>query len=428
MTDQLAAASASCTGNTDCKTPAIDNIAQNGILFEKAYCTFPLCTPSRGSLFTGFMPHEIGVMRNEAAIKDQYQPFVAGHIFRKYGYDCAYGGKWHVPELSIPEKYGFNNICGFNDIELADKCREFLKTKRDNPFFLVASFDNPHNICEWAREQVLPWGPVEDVHPEECPTLPANFAVPPYEPQIIRYGIDRNPRAYSSLKYADPDWWRRYIFAYYRLVEKVDVEIGKILTCLDEENLREKTVVIFLSDHGEGLGAHQWKQKTFLYEEAVRVPFIISDGRKGSVGCKDSDHLISIGLDLVPTLCDYAGIPVADELAGASVKPLADGSYHGSWRDHLISETAFADESAQGRMVRSGRYKYVCYNWGRYREQLFDLEMDPGEMVNIALSTKYTEILNEHRRMLKIFCETHNDSFAEHYARPGLSLWPPSIT
>ncbi len=133
----------------------------------------------------------------------------------------------------------------------------------------------------------------------------------------------------------DPDQWRRYRYAYYRLCERVDAEIGTLITALDRSGLRDDTMIVFTSDHGDGLAAHGWNQKKLLIEDVVGVPLIIvpPGGTAGTI----RDELISVGLDLLTTLCDYAGLdpPAGD---GRSVRPLVEGAAP-PWRDQLVVET-----------------------------------------------------------------------------------------
>ena len=412
FTDQQSAYAMSCAGNADLNTPAMDSLAQTGVRFENAYCTQPLCTPARASLFTGLMPHECGINANGQPIPERLRPQELGNVFQDAGYECVYGGKWHVPEIAVPEGHGFRQICGFNDRDLAGRCTEFLKQDHEKPFFLVASFDNPHNICEWARSQRLPWGPIPEVPVEDCPNLPQNFAIPPFEPEAIRIEQATFKEVHPTSRFTD-EHWRQYRHAYYRLCEKVDAEIGRILEALREQGLEEDTLVVFSSDHGDGHAAHHWNQKSVLYEEVVRIPFIVSLKGVTQPGRVDS-HLVSNGLDLFPTLCDYAGVDVPDGLRGRSVRPLAEGQDPADWRDDLAVTTYFDIphyRGTQARMIRTQRYKYAVYSIGLYREQLTDLENDPGEMVNLAVNSNFRDVLQEHRGRLAQWCEETGDRF-----------------
>jgi arylsulfatase A-like enzyme len=134
----------------------------------------------------------------------------------------------------------------------------------------------------------------------------------------------------------------------------------------------------------------------------------------------DREHLVSSGLDLLPTLCDFAGIAPPPDLPGASLRPLLEGAAVRDWRGELAVITTFDGDkgfATQGRAVYTGRYKYVCYERGRYREQLFDLLEDPGEMVNLAVESRHAGTLSEHRRRLTEWCRATNDPYARQRSR-----------
>ena len=417
FTDQQSAFAMSCMGNDDLSTPAMDSLAETGTLFRNAYCTQPLCTPARASMFTGLMPHQCGTCSNDGPIDETLRPRELGRVLSDAGYECAYGGKWHVPESAMPEQndHGFRTICGFNDNQLAQACVSFFREGRSRPFFLVASFDNPHNICEWGRSQCLPWGSIgRPPSPGECPDLPVNFAVPEHEPEIVRIEQRCNWALYPTTNYAEADW-RRYRWAYYRLVEKVDREIGRILDGLREAGLEKDTVVMFSSDHGDGNGAHQWNQKSILYEEVVRVPMIISWPGVTRPGRQERQFLVSGGLDLYPTVCDYASVTPPEGLQGRSLRRFAEGEPVGQWRDAVFAETLFygSGYGTTGRMVRSRRYKYVCYDRGKYREQLFDIEHDSVEVDNLAVDQQYYSVMEDHRNLLLKHMEATGDPFRQ---------------
>jgi arylsulfatase A-like enzyme len=138
--------------------------------------------------------------------------------------------------------------------------------------------------------------------------------------------------------------WRQYRWAYYRLVEMVDARLGEILEALRETGQEQNTVVIFASDHGDGLAAHRWNQKQVLYEEVARVPFVVSWKGRTRPGVIDREHLIGAGQDLLPTMCDFAGIRIPAGLTGKSVRPLVLERQTGApeWRETLVIETEFS--------------------------------------------------------------------------------------
>lgn len=409
MTDQQTATAMSCTGNLDVHTPNMDKLAQRGIRFENAYCSAPLSGPARASMFTGYMPSEIGMAENETPIPDSLHSTTLGVLLKNSGYHCAYAGKWHLNTNSLPDKYsfGFENLHGHNDFGLAESCVSFLQRNKKAPFFLVASFDNPHNICEYARKQNLPFATIQEAALEDCPGLPANFAVNPYDADALAFEKSLNHRLYPTRNYT-PDDWRHYRNIYYRLVETVDAEIGKIINEIDKENLWKNTVVIFSSDHGDGCGAHQWNQKTVLYEEVVNIPFIVCLP-KGRHAGKVLPQLINNCTDLMPSICDWAGITLPKGRQGVSFRPIAEsGNATTEHQPYVVTETNFAQTGGTlGWMIRTPKYKYVLYDTGRNREQLYDMETDRGEMCNLAIEKKYENILKQHREMLTEWMKKH---------------------
>ena len=420
MTDQQFAGAMSCAGNPDLKTPAMDHLAQHGTRFEKAYCSNPLCVPSRTVMMTGRMPHETGIATNMAVHTSSFDTPMLGHFFANAEYECGYAGKWHLPvKLSQTERHGFSwfpekNGTG-SDVDIPAAAAQFFGRQRTQPFLMVASFVNPHDICQWARGDTLPHGAIPDPpDAATCPALPPNFALPEHEPDVIRRIQHSSKSVYPSVDWT-PEKWRQYRWAYCRLVEKVDAQIGQVLDALRKTGHENDTLIVFTADHGDGNAAHHWNQKQVLYEEPTRVPFIVSGTPFATAGVTDDTHLVSTGLDLIPTLCDYAGVAVPDGLRGRSVRPLAEGGGVESWRDYIVSETEFEYEKTvtgiQGRMLRTQRHKYIVYSEGTLREQLFDLTKDPGEMDNLAVNPDRKPLLEECRKQLGQWQRETGDTF-----------------
>jgi arylsulfatase A-like enzyme len=202
------------------------------------------------------------------------------------------------------------------------------------------------------------------------------------------------------------------------MIEKVDTEIGKVLHALRQAGLEERTLIVFTSDHGECAGAHGFNQKTVFYEESVRVPLIVS--LKSVTKQGTCDKMVNTGLDLLPTMLDFAGLERPKKLTGRSLKPLALSQSVTSWRDHLVLENHMDQAAAvdgirpsvQGRMVRTERFKYCVYSQGVQRESLVDLQADPGEMKNLARDPGHRQVLLEHRALLAKFAQEHSDPLA----------------
>ena len=398
ITDQQTAGAMSYIGNSNLYTPNMDKLASHGVVFQNAYCTAPLSGPSRTAMFTGHYPEGIGMIRNGAELCDSLKTKTLGNIINTAGYECVYAGKWHVNEPSIPDgKYGFKKIYDHKDPGLAEACVEFLKSNHIQPFFLVASFDNPHNICEYAREQNLPWGNIDIPENSLLPALPKNFKANDDDADVIITEKYDNYSAYPTVRYTERDW-QKYRYAYFRLVEKVDMEIGKIIDEIDNQNLWKNTVIIFTSDHGDGIGAHHWNQKSALYEEVVNIPLVVALPEKKTSN-KTSDALISNGIDIFASICEIAGVSPQSYLPGRSFIPIIEGNKK-QGHEYIVCETTFDKGKTRGWMLRTEQYKYVLYNLGKNREQLFDIANDKLEENNLAHNKNYNDVLQNHRNIL----------------------------
>jgi arylsulfatase A-like enzyme len=242
-----------------------------------------------------------------------------------------------------------------------------------------------------------------------CPPLPANFAVPQHEPPLIHQY--RSSRGEKLNKWTDTKW-RQYLWVYNRLIEKADALVGGILTALRDHGYENNTVIIFSSDHGDGLAAHHLIQKGFLYEEMIRVPLLISYPGH-TLRAKTNTRLVSAGLDLFRTICDYAEVPPPASIEGRSLRALAEGRSVSSWRSNVVTETpVLNDLGAEGRMIQDARYKYMVYSaGGQPREQLIDLSIDPGEMHNLIEDVNYSAVLSAKRSALQQWCQDTDDHF-----------------
>jgi len=439
MTDQQFGEAMSCRmGRKYLHTPTMDGLAAGGMVFTRAYAANPLCMPSRNSIFTGRYPHETGVTRNENPKGGLNSDELAcmGRIFREAGYETAYSGKWHLCyNPGNAAAHGFDSLLdagkgggpgGGPDARAADAASKFLAGRREKPFLLVVSFLNPHNICEWARRaagrpQNLSCGEIgTPPPPEELPPPPDNLAPPAGEPDgmtLIRRAYQVEKGLFPVAKFT-PEDWRRQRWGYFRMVEKVDGEMGRVLAALRQSGLEENTLIVFTSDHGECAGAHGFNQKTVFYEESVRVPLIVA--WKGRTVAGTSDRLVNTGIDILPTLLDGAGLGKPAKLTGRSLWPLSLGKATGEWRDHVVLENDMAQGGEvdglkpmlAGRMVRTERYKYCLYSHGLRRESLVDLQADPGETADLAADPKAREVLLAHRELLARFGREHGDSLA----------------
>ncbi len=422
MTDQQHAGMMSCAGNTHLKTPAMDSLARDGIRFERAYVANPVCMPSRISMATGVMPGRLEVFDNSknAVVPDAVNDNSLGKLVQRAGYDTFYGGKVHMCRELNPPNAGYDVVERDDREALPDACIEFMRRKRNRPFFAVASFINPHDICFahaahigkvskgmrhveelYRRASALPL--------DQLPPLPANYTIPAGEPRAIEDHF--SPRAVTPAgtmrKDYDERQWRIYRWIYCRLTEQVDGHIGRILDALRDSGLEKNTLILFTSDHGNMDASHRLASKGLFYEESVRVPFLIKYKGVIPAGQVDNKHLVATGLDILQTLCEYAGTEVPRTLLGRSLRAIAEGRSVNEWRPYVVSENAW------GRMIRSERFKYCIYDSGPLRESLVDLVADPGEMNNLAAGQTHRDLLIEHRRYLRQWIECSNDAQAK---------------
>lgn len=440
MTDQQSASMLSCEGNKWLYTPALDRLASRGIRFEKAYATNPVCVSSRFSLQTGRYPSVIGLRTNTSPVNKDHRVILAalkshalGHVFRNAGYETYYGGKVHLPtQYSMAGPWGYNVISKDERDGLAGTAADFLlhRKRGDKPFLLFVSFINPHDICYDAIQFAWPGSDLAKTTPADladalkipkgitqkqfydsyCPPLPAN-----YQPMIGEsYAVDSFLNLRDFHKKAREEWtdkdWRLFRWAYARLTERSDSLIGIVLNALEKSKLRDSTIVIFTSDHGEMDGAHKLDAKSFFFEESTRIPFIVSYPWLKEKGRVDSDHLVSNGLDLLPTLCDMAGVQPPRGLPGKSLEPLFKNKNVQKWRDHIFIENYL------GYMVHSGRYKYELddKNDDKLREVFSDLRVDPGETINMIDNPKYSGKIDQLRNQL-----------LTHLAKANIKMIPP---
>ncbi len=276
MTDQQHAGMMSCTGNTWLKTPALDSLAREGVRFERAYSVNPYCVPSRTSMATGVMSCRLGADNNNLGMKIRALPPEVndnsmGKIMKRAGYDTFYGGKVHMCKSLAPQNAGYDMYFKDERGKLPAACLKFINQKRDKPFFAVASFINPHDICFVNKAKNG-----EDVHGllelykeasslplKKLPPLPENYAIPKDEPEAIKTALSfqkGTPTKAMREEFDDKDW-RIYRWMYHRLTERVDGEIGELLDGLKQAGFENNTLIIFTRDHGDMDASHHLTSK-----------------------------------------------------------------------------------------------------------------------------------------------------------------------
>ena len=391
LTDQQRADAFGAAGATDVHTPVMDRLARQGVLFTQAFTATPQCSPSRAALLTGRYPHRTGVMGNTAGeggggnaaagsppagmspALNRSLPTL-GRIFAAAGYETAYFGKWHLG--GTPGDYGFeSHDSTIRDQTLARRVVEFVQKRAvkggRKPLFLIVSWLNPHDIYN-----VFTAAP-PDAQALAASRLPPNLADDlRQKPFPQRHYLEEDQG--KPFVGADREVWRRYRAFYNGLVETVDREIGTVLDALEGSDV--PPITVFSADHGDHGGAHGLPYKgPAMYEELVRVPLVIS--WPGRIPPARSDALVSL-IDLLPTLCEFADVPVPNGVDGLSLRPILE-QRSAKVRDMVFGEY-FGKQAWRVpiRMVRTVRWKYVRYLG--YGEELYDLAADPGELRNLA--------------------------------------------
>ena len=399
ITDQQHIDTIAARGCGHVRTPALDWLAKRGVSFAQSYCPDPVCSPSRSAIFTGRMPSETGVPRNGLPIREDI-PNIGQWFSENTDYETVYAGKWHLPRTYQNEIAGFQVLPGgiggqgnLGDTCVSRACDGFLRNRSaTNPFLLVASFLQPHDICEWLRLNMN--NPDELRFPEindALPPLPDNFDYEAIEPEVLRRRRQGNEPAKGGWS---KQHWRYYLWSYYRHVEMVDGEVGRILQAVQDTGHDNDTMIVFVADHGEGLAHHQMVRKSSSYDEASKAPLLISWPGQFAGDSNDFTNVVS-GVDLAPTLCDCAGIRPPDGTVGRSLRPLLEGKPASS-DGHIVTEIP----TNVGRLVRTRRYKFATYA-GDTVEQLYDMENDPGETRNLAASSEHASALADHKKLLR---------------------------
>jgi choline-sulfatase len=441
MVDQLAAAWLPAYGHDVVRAPNLDALAAEGVVFESAYCASPLCAPSRAALLTGRLPSRTGVYDNAAELRAS-APTVTHHL-RAAGYATCLSGKMHfvgpdqlhgfeerltpdiypadldwTPDWRLPLTHRLPwyhtmegvlrpGVCAASlqmdyDDEVA--CRSMRKVldlargEDDRPFFLVVGFTNPHDPWELRRRY---W---ERYEPDGI-DLPAVGRIPraQVEPHSLRLrdmlGIDDVELTIDQMRTAR--------HAYYAAISYVDERVGEVLATLSEAGLAEETIVLLTADHGEMLGERGLWYKMAFFEAAARVPLIA--WAPGLLAPARVAEPVSL-MDLAPTLLELTDHPAAAELSGgmdgSSLVPLLSGDEPRRPRD-VVAEYLAEGVTSPAVMVRRGRHKYI---WcGDDPEQLYDLETDPHELVNVAGDPAHEQLCAELRAEV-----------AERWDMPGL--------
>ena len=316
----------------------------------------------------------------------------------------------NIPKPLYPE-FPVNND-SFLDVGTCEDAVAYLSNPPEEPFICIADFQNPHNICGFvgANEGVHTDRPISGTLPE----LPANFDVEDWSniPKPVQY-ICCSHRRMTQASHWNEENYRHYIAAFQHYTKMVSKQVDSVLKALYSTPAGKNTIVIIMADHGDGMASHRMVTKHIsFYDEMTNVPFIFA-GPGIKQQKKPIDQVLTQPtLDLLPTLCDLAGIPVPAEKPGISLAPILKGEKQKKTHPYVVSEwhSEYEYVVTPGRMVRGPRYKYTHYLEGN-GEELYDMKKDPGERKNLAKDPKYSKVLAEHRAMLDDYIARTKDDY-----------------
>ncbi len=423
MTDDQRADALGCMGNPVIHTPNIDAMAREGVVFDNAFVTTAICMTSRACVLTGQYAARHGIWDFGVNLTpEQLSATYLGQL-KAAGYRTGFIGKWGVGnpkaadsildfnrgfpgqsryfEGDVKEKQGRHLTA-----QMGDQALEFLAgCDANQPFHLSISFKAPH--CQDSKDILSDQFPSDKAFAElyREVTIPQPFTSgAEYHdrmPDFLKNSMNRDRWA---VRFRSPARYQQSVKDYYRLITGVDTVVGRIRETLRQLGFEQNTVIVFTSDHGFFLGEYGFAGKWTPHDISIRVPLVIYAPNREARMLRRSE--MALGIDMAPTILDIAGVQPPEAMQGVSLKPLVAGESPQQWRTSFFYEHWF---TADGRIVpsegvRDQRWKYARYlvpeqiEEGETRwEELFDLQTDPHESVNLATDPAYAAVLKEQR-------------------------------
>jgi arylsulfatase A-like enzyme len=440
MSDDHASHAISAYGSKINKTPNLDRIASGGMRLDNCFCTNSICTPSRACILTGTYNHVNGVTTLATPMDNTLQTFPK--LLRQNGYQTAIFGKWHLgqgPEhcptgfddwAVLPGQGFYHNpefifkgpnggtrrsLQGYVTDIITDMCLDWLKKRdSDKPFCMFYHHKAPHRSWYPDEKHESMYVNEKIPEPETLQDDYSNRASAAREAKM-RLGThmwERDLKSEINLDIPEEEmrsWaYQRYIKDYLRVIASVDDNVGRVLDYLVQEGLTENTIVVYTSDQGFFLGDHGWFDKRFMYEESLRMPFMIRYPEEIEPGTTNDDIVTNV--DFAPLFLDYAGIDVPEYMQGRSFRPVLQGNTPGDWQDEMYYRYWMhgADHNVAAHYgIRTKRYKLIYYyadplgQPGTIDEvrdpewELFDLEKDPCELNSVYDDPEYASVVKD---------------------------------
>ncbi|MCP5099717.1 MAG: sulfatase [Chloroflexi bacterium] len=436
MTDDHAAHAMSCYGSRINETPHLDRIATGGMRFNNCFCTNAICTPSRAAILTGTYNHINNVTTLDSTLDGRLPTFPK--LLQTVGYQTAMIGKWHLGHGGHADPTGFDywnvlpgqgeyhnptmyengeeqQYTGYATDLITDFSLDWLqKRDRKRPFLLMCHHKAPHRPWEPDDKHATMY---EDIDIPEPETMWDDYSNRAAAAAAATMRIDRDFNLVdlkqptpTGLSAEDEKRWnyQRYIKDYLRCVASVDDNVGRLLDYLEAEGIVNDTIVVYTSDQGFFLGDHGWYDKRFMYEESLRMPFLIRYPRAVAAGSVNDSMILNV--DFAATFLQFAGVPIPTHFQGHAFQPVLDNNPPDDWQTsmyyrywmHRAHHNVYAHYG-----IRTLRYKLIYY-YGEALGQpgaiddstepeweLFDLEQDPYELNNVYHDAAYAEIVKE---------------------------------
>jgi len=408
-----------CMGNRIIRTPNVDEIGREGVIFTNHFVTTSICMTSRASFFTGLYLRTHKINRFDTPFTEEQYRRIYPVVLRQAGYRTGFIGKWGVGKELPRDRFDY--FAGFagqghyfpkrpdESVHLTevmgDQAVEFLKgCKPGQPFCLSVSFKAPH-VQDQDPRQFLPSQATEGLY--DGVEIPVPKTADPKYIRMLPIEVQRSEgRRRWAVRFSTPELYQRSVKNYYRLITEVDTVVGRIREELRRMKVDGDTVILFSGDNGFYLGEHGLAGKWFMHEESIRTPLVVYDPRlpKDKRGKRRSEMVLNI--DVAPTLLALAGVE-GPPMQGRDLTPLVRGEQP-EWRTEWFYEHLFEHAwIPRTEGVRTERWKYTRYlDTEPVFEELFDLGSDRFEERNLAREAEYRERLEEMRERRRTWIST----------------------
>ncbi|MFD1062263.1 sulfatase [Winogradskyella litorisediminis] len=453
-------------------TPNIDRIAKEGMLFQDVLCTNAICGPSRAAILTGNYSNLNGYYKNESGGKFDASQWTFPQEFQKNGYQTSLFGKWHLgTEPKGFDVFKYHNsagqqghywnptyningedkkVEGYSTNLSTDFAMEWLENerKKDDPFMMVLQYKAPHRPWEPDTKYEQLWEDIEMPYPSnfnddykgrELTAGDTEMTMDYFSRRDMKFEEPKGLQGKEKLKWAfygakpgeivQPEGmtaeegkkWRyqTYIKDYLACVKSVDDNIGRVLKYLDDNNLTENTVIVLTSDQGFYLGEHGFFDKRFIYEESLRMPFMVRYPKMIKPESVNNDIITNI--DFAPTLLELANIDTTQKMQGESFVPILEGDTPNDWKQAMYYhyyEFPYWHHVQPHYGIRTQKYTLAHFYYNIDVWELYDLEKDPQQMNNVINDPQYASVVSELKEQLKdLMKDSKNDKSLEEFRK-----------